>query len=142
MMILNNRQAGFTLLELMMVIAIIGILASVAMPAYYQYTHRAKFSEVVIAASSVKGLVDMCYQTRGAYTLANCDTLAKIGGAVADITNGANVASITMNAGDEGEFTVVGAATVDSLDYVITPSPSGNSITWESSGTCVTSGIC
>ncbi len=47
-------QAGFTLIELMIVVAIIGILAAVALPAYQDYTVRAKASEVILAASSAK----------------------------------------------------------------------------------------
>lgn len=54
---------GFTLIELMIVVAIIGILATVALPAYQDYTTRSKISEVVIAGSMVKALVTEAYQT-------------------------------------------------------------------------------
>jgi type IV pilus assembly protein PilA len=58
-------QKGFTLIELMIVVAIIGILAAVALPAYQDYTVRAKISEGVIAGSSAKGLIGEAFQTDG-----------------------------------------------------------------------------
>jgi type IV pilus assembly protein PilA len=51
---MKRVQKGFTLIELMIVVAIIGILAAVALPAYQDYTKRAKVTEVMLAASSVK----------------------------------------------------------------------------------------
>ena len=61
----RNLQKGFTLIELMIVVAIIGILAAVALPAYQDYTVRAKISEAVIAGSSTKGLISEAFQTDG-----------------------------------------------------------------------------
>lgn len=54
---MNKQQKGFTLIELMIVVAIIGILAAVALPAYQNYTTRAKVSEIVLAASSARTAV-------------------------------------------------------------------------------------
>src|SRR5437667_5546059 len=58
-------QRGFTLIELMIVVAIIGILAAVAMPAYQDYTVRAKMSEVILALSACRTTITEIYQSGG-----------------------------------------------------------------------------
>src|SRR5687767_9180995 len=65
---MRRLQKGFTLIELMIVVAIIGILAAVALPAYQDYTIRAKVSELVIAASNQKVTVSENAQTLGTLT--------------------------------------------------------------------------
>ena len=105
---MKKSQNGFTLIELMIVVAIVGILAAVALPAYQNYSKKAKFSEVVAAGTAVKSAVEICYQTNGAGTDANnnnaadlstCDTAAEIDYTLADASAGQFVSGVTVTSG-------------------------------------------
>ncbi len=146
---ITKKQSGFTLIELMIVIAIIGILASVALPAYQSYTQKARFSEVVLGASNVKSAVDVCIQTRGQGIFTNCNTFAQVGVTLVDLTNAPQVAGAAI-AGNS-VITLTGAATVGGFTYVLTPTATGGagtaasparSLTWAQTGTCVAGGVC
>ena len=136
-----KKAQGFTLIELMIVVAIIGILAAVALPAYQTYTQKAKFSEAVLAAGSVKSAMEVCMQvnakTTAALTIAACDTAAEVGIDLADAARGDNVASVTITA-------VTGAVTATGTDpdtstYILTPDGAG---VWDKTGTCIANGVC
>ena len=79
-------QKGFTLIELMIVVAIIGILAAVALPAYQDYTVRAKMSEVILAMSACRTTITEVYQTGGTPPLPNEWGCGEVGSATPILT--------------------------------------------------------
>lgn len=121
----KHLQQGFTLIELMIVVAIIGILAAVALPAYQDYTNRAKASELLLAASSARTCVTETVATKGTSGLSACAS----GFVVTKYVSGMSIADTT------GVITVTGSI-VAAADTVVTMTPgvSGNAI---SSWTCV-----
>ena len=91
----KTNQKGFTLIELMIVVAIIGILAAIALPAYQNYTQKAKFTEVTNATAAAKTAVEICAQTVDK-SLANC--ISGKNGIPAKITAGADVVGVEVKA--------------------------------------------
>ena len=95
----RSLQKGFTLIELMIVVAIIGILAAVALPAYQDYTVRAKVSEVVLAASSCRTAVTEAVQSTASSTLPStwgCEVATGSGTKYVDSVAVSNAGVITV----------------------------------------------
>jgi type IV pilus assembly protein PilA len=141
---MQQVQKGFTLIELMIVVAIIGILAAVAVPAYQNYTIKARYTEVVNATAPFKTAVELCVQT------GNCNNA----GAVLVPATGARAAvEVPNDAGASGAVTSItvgaaGAITATPVaqngitaadDYILTPTISGTGgVTWVRTGGCST----
>ena len=140
---MNNakKQSGFTLIELMIVVAIIGILAAIALPAYQSYTEKARFTEVVNATSAAKTAVEICVQM-GTH-IADCkggtngvpdDVEQKVGSSNAAVVTAAS-GIITATKGLDS--TITGAGT-----YKLTPTQdtTTKAISWAVA--CVPTTLC
>ena len=141
---IQKVQQGFTLIELMIVVAIIGILASVAIPSYQNYTKKAKFTELVLATASVKLAVELCTQQ-------NADPLTCGSAASGTAVAMAATDSITPNI---TSVVAVGHATAPTIKviasgangltsgdyYLLTGAFANNKISW--TPTCSPANLC
>jgi len=125
----QKRQAGFTLIELMIVIAIIGILMAYAIPAYRDYTTRSKAGECLALSNGAKLAVSERWSATNNLSLLDSNAAAFLTSA-SSIT-GANVGSVEVT--DDGAIECEFASDDDDLDgntTTLTPTDSGGSLTW------------
>lgn len=127
------KKTGFSLIELMIVVAIIGILAVMAVPSYQSYTRKARFAEVIMIAQAYKLAVTLALQQ---------------GSALDELSNGLHgipaIPSATRNLAslyvERGIITATASALAASATYILKPNADGT--LWSVSGSCVKLGFC
>tara|TARA_R110000868_G_scaffold113997_1_gene305808 strand:+ start:480 stop:881 length:402 start_codon:yes stop_codon:yes gene_type:complete len=126
-------ESGFSLIELMIVVSIIGILAMMAMPSYQHYTQRARFAEVITTAN--------VYKTAVALALQEGDAMEEItdgqAGIPAKPKHSKNLAELSVT---RGVITAVGTEAAGHATYILKPSRDGS--LWAVGGTCLKVGLC
>ena len=147
MKMVKKAQAGFTLIELMIVVAIIGILAAVALPAYSKYMDKAKYSEVILGTQASKTAVEICAQDKG--TVTGCSgTAGNVEGIPVNYTGGPGkyIDGVTTLDGKITATPKVFGNVVAADTFVLTPAldTTTGKVTWTTDATsgCIAKALC
>lgn len=126
-----KSKPGFTLIELVITIVILGILASIAIPAYFNYTRRSYFAEIIQAIAPYKTSVVDCFQQTADLSQCNAGS-HKIPAAITTKTGA--VASLTVTGGVITVTPVPARGVLETDTYILTPAIVNNNIAWTASG--------
>lgn len=139
-----NKPKGFTLIEMLITLAIIGLLASIAIPQYNLYLNRAKFSEVILATSIYKNSIEIAFTTNSYISLDEFD-----GGNLGIPENNSpqiiphkHIANSTVI---NGVIYIESSISLDgsNVTYILTPTISAkNTLSWNTTGSCIDAGLC
>jgi type IV pilus assembly protein PilA len=124
---MKRVQQGFTLIELMIVVAIIGILAAIAVPQYQNYVTKARWADLNTATAPFKQAISQCLQENQG-TLTSCDSAAEVG--VTEPSGAALGNMVSLVVGTGAAITVVGNSSVGGCTVVWTPQVSPSKVAW------------
>ena len=136
----QKAQQGFTLIELMIVVAIVAILAGVGMPAYQNYTKKAQFSEVIGATAAYKTGVEICLNLAAKTDCDSGDNSIPTAVSSADTT--LIVKSVDVVDGVITATTGTTSSFAAAETYILTPTSTAGLISWAVTGTCKTKDLC
>ena len=131
-----KQQKGFTLIELMIVVAIIGLIASFALPAYNDHVMKTRFAEVNTISNTYKTAVALCFSESNDLTV--CDAGTHGIPAPAQATDNLAPGMTVI----DGVITMAGTQAAGGWVSVLVPTLNGSTLTWTQNGTCLASGAC